>query len=162
MDTTYGLLIDYEYCTGCQSCEVACKEEHNYPIGKWGIRVFDDGPWEIEEHMVNWNKIPVPTDLCDLCAARTQAGREPTCVHHCLANVLYYGTIAELAPKLAEKTKMTLFVPQYKPLEAKGKFVPRNKLEGKIRRTAAIKVEENKSFSTSSQRSDSRTDTGIE
>ena len=25
---THGLLIDYEYCTGCQSCEVACKEEH--------------------------------------------------------------------------------------------------------------------------------------
>ena len=23
---THGLLIDYEYCTGCQSCEVACKE----------------------------------------------------------------------------------------------------------------------------------------
>ena len=20
----HGLLIDYEYCTGCQSCEVAC------------------------------------------------------------------------------------------------------------------------------------------
>ncbi len=43
-----GLLIDYELCTGCQSCEVSCKEEHDYPVGKWGIRVFDDGPWEIE------------------------------------------------------------------------------------------------------------------
>ena len=45
MENTYGLLIDYEYCTGCQSCEVACKEEHGYPVGTWGIRVFDDGPW---------------------------------------------------------------------------------------------------------------------
>ena len=43
--TTYGLLIDYEYCTGCQSCEVSCKEEHGYPVGKWGIRVVDEGPW---------------------------------------------------------------------------------------------------------------------
>ena len=40
----YGLLIDYEYCSGCQSCEVTCKETHNYPVGKWGIRVLDDGP----------------------------------------------------------------------------------------------------------------------
>jgi serine/threonine protein kinase len=24
----YGLLIDYEYCTGCHSCEVACQMEH--------------------------------------------------------------------------------------------------------------------------------------
>ena len=45
----YGLLIDYEYCTGCQACEVSCKEEHGYPVGKWGIRVLDDGPWEIED-----------------------------------------------------------------------------------------------------------------
>ena len=42
--TTYGLLIDYEYCTGCQVCEVACKEEHDFGVGKWGIRVLDDGP----------------------------------------------------------------------------------------------------------------------
>ena len=45
----YGLLIDYEYCSGCQSCEVTCKETHNYPVGKWGIRVLEEGPWEIED-----------------------------------------------------------------------------------------------------------------
>ena len=33
----YGLLIDYEYCTGCETCVVACKEEHGFPVGKWGI-----------------------------------------------------------------------------------------------------------------------------
>ena len=44
--TQYGLLIDYEYCTGCNSCVIACKEEHDYPVGKWGIRVFDNGPWQ--------------------------------------------------------------------------------------------------------------------
>ncbi len=32
-----GLLIDYEYCTGCHSCEVACKQEHGYPVGRGGI-----------------------------------------------------------------------------------------------------------------------------
>ncbi len=66
--TAFGLLIDYEYCSGCQSCEVSCKEEHGYPVGKWGIRVMDDGPWEIEPGHMNWNKVPIPTDLCDLCA----------------------------------------------------------------------------------------------
>lgn len=162
MDSTYGLLIDYEYCTGCQSCEVACKEEHNYPVGKWGIRVHDDGPWEIQEHMVNWNKIPVPTDLCDLCADRTASDREPSCVHHCLANVMRYGTIAELAPMMVAKSKQVLFVPQFKPIEAKGEFVPKNKLAGNVHHAASIEVQENTNFSTQSQRSDSRTATGIE
>ena len=25
----YGLLIDYEYCSGCHACETACKMEHD-------------------------------------------------------------------------------------------------------------------------------------
>jgi ferredoxin len=60
MSETYGLLIDYEYCTGCESCVVSCKEEHGYPVGKWGIRVYDDGPWNIEGDMFNFNRIPSP------------------------------------------------------------------------------------------------------
>ena len=33
----YSLLIDYHYCTGCHSCEVACQQEHNYAAGTNGI-----------------------------------------------------------------------------------------------------------------------------
>ena len=114
MDAKYGLLIDYEYCSGCQSCEVTCKESHNYPVGKWGIRVFTDGPWELEEGsgVFNYNNIPVPTDLCDLCAERTAKGKQPSCVHHCLAGVMQYGTVEELAKELEEKPNQVLFVPK--------------------------------------------------
>ena len=85
-----GLLIDYEFCTGCQSCEVACKEIHNIPVGQWGIRVLDDGPWECSDGKFNWNKIPTPTRLCDLCVERTEKGQQPFCVHHCLAGVMQW------------------------------------------------------------------------
>ena len=34
-----GLLIDYKYCTGCHSCEVACKNHLGLKTGKWGIRI---------------------------------------------------------------------------------------------------------------------------
>lgn len=111
----YGLLIDYELCTGCQSCEVACKVEHNFPVGKWGIRVFDDGPWQKDDssdegRCYNWNKIPVPTDLCDGCADRVAKGKKPSCVHHCLADVMTFGTLEELSKKLADKPKQVLWV----------------------------------------------------
>jgi len=158
----YGLLIDYEYCTGCKSCEVACKEEHNYPVGQWGIRVHVDGPWEYEDKIFNYNFIPAPTDLCDLCAARTEIGREPTCVHHCLANVMYYGPVSELAAKLEEKTKQALFVPQFKPFDAKGKFEPKGKFDPNRHQFGAVEVAANDNFSTASQRADSRTSAGIE
>lgn len=114
---TYGLLIDYELCTGCQSCEVSCKMEHDYPVGKWGIRVYDDGPWEIDPKHFNWNKVPVPTDLCDLCAERTAVGREPICVHHCLANVMHYGTVEELAAMMDGSQRQVLFVGPNQPQE---------------------------------------------
>lgn len=108
----YGLLIDYEYCSGCHSCEVACKEEHGFPVGKHGIRVFNDGPWQISNRKTNWNKIPIPTDLCDLCADRVAKGKKPTCVHHCLAQVMKFGTIDELCEDLKRKHKQVLFVPR--------------------------------------------------
>lgn len=139
--TAYGLLIDYEYCTGCQSCEVSCKEEHGYPVGKWGIRVIDDGPWEIEEGHMNWNKLPVPTDLCDLCADRTAQGREPICVHHCLADVMKYGPLEELVKYMEKKPKQVLFTPCYKPYEARGAFVSKRRGEQGRRHAAALEVE---------------------
>jgi anaerobic dimethyl sulfoxide reductase subunit B (iron-sulfur subunit) len=107
-----GLLIDYEFCTGCQSCEVACKAEHDYPVGKWGIRVLDDGPWQIDEKNWNWNKIPVPTKLCDLCEDRIASGKKPTCVHHCLAAVMKFGPIDDLLADLNAKPNQALFVPK--------------------------------------------------
>lgn len=106
-----GLLIDYEFCTGCQSCEIACKQEHGFGVGTWGIRVLDEGPWEIDEKTVNWNKIPTPTSLCDLCAERTAGGKLPTCVHHCLAGVMEFGPIDQLVEELDKKPNQVLFVP---------------------------------------------------
>ena len=39
-----GLLIDYNFCTGCHSCEAACKVEHGFQTGEWGIKLTQIGP----------------------------------------------------------------------------------------------------------------------
>ena len=39
-----GILINYEYCTGCHSCEVACKKRLGLPEGEFGIKAHPDGP----------------------------------------------------------------------------------------------------------------------
>jgi len=108
----YGLLIDYEYCTGCHSCEMACKQEHNLPIGKWGIKLTQIGPWEIEKDQWEYTFIPVPTEQCDLCGERVADGKEPACVHHCQAAVMEFGPVEELAKKMADKPKKALFAPK--------------------------------------------------
>jgi Fe-S-cluster-containing dehydrogenase component len=107
-----GLLIDYEYCSNCHTCEVACKEELNIPEGKWGIKIFEIGPWPLDNGKWQLTYMPVPTDLCDLCASRTAQGKEPTCVHDCYTNVMEYGPIEELAKRLTRKSRQVLFVPK--------------------------------------------------
>lgn len=104
-----GLLIDYEFCYGCQVCEIACKKEHNLGEGQWGIQLFKMGPRKIGEDKWEYTFVPVPTEFCDLCADRVAEGRLPTCVHHCNAKVMEFGPIEELSAKLAQKPKVVLY-----------------------------------------------------
>lgn len=104
-----GLLIDYEFCYGCHTCEMACKTEHGFETGKWGIELHQMGPREIGEDKWEFTFVPVPTELCDLCADRVEAGKLPTCVHHCQGKVMEYGEVEDLAKKAAGKPKMVLY-----------------------------------------------------
>ena len=105
-----GLLIDYDFCSGCHACEVACKVEHGFKTGEWGIQVFTMGPREIAPDKWEYTNIPVPTELCDLCEDRVAAGKMPTCVHHCQALVIECGPVDELAARM-DKQKMVLYTP---------------------------------------------------
>jgi Fe-S-cluster-containing dehydrogenase component len=106
-----GLLIDYKYCTGCHSCEIACKNEHNLPSGKWGIKINVIGPWLFGPDKWEFDYIPAPTSLCDLCIDRIAGGKKPSCVHHCLAQVIEYGPVEELVRKIGDKPKMVMYTP---------------------------------------------------
>ena len=48
MTKEYALIVNTRECVGCNACEVACKQEHNLPVGPRWIRVYSDGPREIE------------------------------------------------------------------------------------------------------------------
>ena len=108
-----GMLVDYEWCTGCHTCEMACAVElshRDFPEGHCGVKVHEEGIYQIGED--RWADIfmPVFTDLCDQCAQRLAEGaKEPSCVKHCQARVLTYGPVEELATKLAAKPKQVLY-----------------------------------------------------
>lgn len=106
-----GLMIDYEYCSGCHACEVACKQEHDYPVGKGGIHL-NEITTELPNGRIRIDYLPFPTDYCDLCAGRVQQGEPPACVKHCQAATMYYGLVTELAEAMAEKPHCALFTPR--------------------------------------------------
>lgn len=107
-----ALLIDYEFCCNCHTCEVACKMEHGYPEGALnGIKVFEVGPWQISDDQWQLTYVPTPTDSCDLCAERTGKGKLPACVHSCYTGCMKYGTVEELSKELEKKDRQVIFVP---------------------------------------------------
>lgn len=107
-----GILINYEYCTGCHSCEVACKKILDLPKGEFGIKVAEVGPFQYSKGSLKgsweWTYMPVITNACDMCSARTGVGKMPMCVQHCQAWCMYYGEIDELAEKVDGDTRWAL------------------------------------------------------
>jgi anaerobic dimethyl sulfoxide reductase subunit B (iron-sulfur subunit) len=115
--TRKGILVDYQYCTGCHTCEVACEIEHDRRPSQWGVKVLQQGPWPIEGADGNetgqyvYDFIPAFTRICNLCAERVAKGNDPSCVHHCQANVMKYGSVDELVDDLDGKPWQFLWVP---------------------------------------------------
>ena len=54
-----GLLINYNFCTGCHSCEMACKVEHGFETGEWGIKLTQQGPDQLPDGSWEFNFVPV-------------------------------------------------------------------------------------------------------
>lgn len=130
----YGLLIDYKYCTNCQSCVVACQEEHGFAPDEFGIEVFESKPKRKPGGKIDdawdWTYLPMPTWRCDMCASRLDEGRKPMCVKHCLAACMDFGPIEELAKKaMGMGDKVVIYKPMGNGLVDIGTIGP-DKLTG--------------------------------
>ncbi len=107
-----GILINTEYCTGCHSCEVACKKELGLSQGEFGIKLTETGPWKYASGEAagqwEWTWTPVITKACDMCEGRVAKGKMPMCVQHCQAWCMYHGEVADLAKKMDGKSRWVL------------------------------------------------------
>jgi Fe-S-cluster-containing dehydrogenase component len=105
-----GLLIQYEWCTGCHACEVACKQEHNFSDGMCGIKVYELVSKGLDKVYVDY--AVTTTRFCDLCADRVKGGGQPACVKHCQATCITYGAVAALAKAQEKQPRSALFAPK--------------------------------------------------
>ena len=108
----HALYIDFEFCSGCHSCEIACRNELELPLEEWGMKVLEDKPRQHADGSWHWDFMAYPTEKCDLCADRVADGKLPTCVHHCQNAVMVYGKVEDLAAraKAAQKDKIVIYV----------------------------------------------------
>lgn len=73
----YAMVIDLRRCTGCSACAVACKSEHDVPLGVWRLwlKVEEKGKYP------NVRRTVVPR-LCNHCDY-------PVCVRACPVQATY-------------------------------------------------------------------------
>lgn len=100
-----GILVNYEYCTGCHSCEVACKKEKKLAEGQFGIKMGELGPYAYDGDISNrdkweWIFYPTITKACDMCADRVAKGKLAACVQTCQAWCIAYGEVEDLVKKI--------------------------------------------------------------
>lgn len=103
------MLIDYEYCSGCHTCEIACQQEHGLLPDQYGIKLSQIGPDQLSDEKWQFEYVPIKTDRCDGCARRRGEGKLPSCVQHCQSGVIYYGSLEEMTKEAATKNKFVLF-----------------------------------------------------
>ena len=107
----YGMLIDYGNCTNCGTCMIACRKEKGLSLEEWGITVNEIGPAKLGGSW-EWDYVPTPSRLCDLCAGRMAEGKLPSCQHHCLAKVIEVLPLEEIPARMAEiGSKVTCYLP---------------------------------------------------
>ena len=94
-----GILVDMYYCTGCHACEVACKQENQFPVGIAGIKINE----LIMENGLN----------TDRCADRISSGEDtrPACCKHCGTASLHYGELTELVKMMETMPRSVLHSP---------------------------------------------------
>ncbi len=113
-----GILVNYDYCIGCHSCEIACKKHLGLAKGEFGMKVCEVGPYEYVNGEGNgkdrweWTFMPMLTKACTMCEDRVEKGKMPMCVQHCQGWCLEYGDVEGLAAKLGKdpKTRSALLV----------------------------------------------------
>lgn len=107
-----AMIVEYGLCTGCESCVVSCAKEKQLPEDEWGMKVMQVGPnrlngtWE-------WDYVPVPSSVCDLCEGRLQDGKVPLCQLHCLAQVIEVLPLEQASARMAElgRRKVMCYLP---------------------------------------------------
>ena len=89
MAELYGIFKDLDACIGCYSCEVACKQENDVPIGTKWIRVVPVGPEKVNGKL-SLDFLHVLTDECTLCEHRLKENLLPRCVDNCPMSALRF------------------------------------------------------------------------
>lgn len=101
-----GMLLNAERCTGCYSCQAACREANQVPYDEKWLEVIRRKPSPVEGKLQLYHLMAPVLDQCAKCIEHENP---PLCVRVCMANCLYVAPVEKLVPLLKEKGNWVLY-----------------------------------------------------
>ena len=91
---THGFYFDAESCIGCRTCQVACKDAHDLPVGVNYriVQSFCSG----SSTAPRLYHLSLARTGCTLCAELRAAGGNCACVSACPMRAIEFGDLEEL------------------------------------------------------------------
>jgi anaerobic dimethyl sulfoxide reductase subunit B (iron-sulfur subunit) len=103
-----GMLLNAERCTGCYSCQSACRDANQVPYEEKWLEVVRRKPVLVDGDLSLYHLL-APT--LSKCAACVEKENPPLCVRVCMASCLYVAPVEKLLPLLKDNGKWVLYAP---------------------------------------------------
>ena len=103
-----GMLLNTDSCTGCYSCQSACRDINRVPFEEKWLEVVRRKPTVIDGDLRLYHLLAPALDKCAECVERENP---PLCVKVCMANCLYVAPVEKLTPMLKNKGQWVLYAP---------------------------------------------------
>ncbi|MBN1537921.1 MAG: hypothetical protein JW908_14375 [Anaerolineales bacterium] len=100
-----GMLVDLDRCTGCYSCQTACRETHHYGYDETWMQVVRRDPVLVDGKLRLYHLLAPSLDKCAICV---EAGTEPLCTKVCMGKCLFVAPVSKLLPLLESKNALLL------------------------------------------------------
>ena len=103
-----GMLVLLDHCTGCYSCQTACREANRFSYDEKWLEVVRRDPVLVDGKLRMYHLLAPSLDKCADCVGEDGT---PLCVKACMGKCLFVAPVEKLLPLLAKHEKCLLYTP---------------------------------------------------
>lgn len=88
-----GMLLNPTRCTGCFSCQAACREVNHYSYDEQWLQVVRRDPYYVDGELRQYHLLAPSLDKCAACYEKNPS---PLCTRVCTGSALFVAPVESL------------------------------------------------------------------